>query len=167
MCRVHPNKNPHMPFGIRGVLIEIEHPEVCSGIPDRVSLCIKECNPLCAAGAEAPSRTASFVCHTTPHFGSTSRRDSYSVAAIIHDMGRKVNTQFQCKRDEIGSWGVYFCRSVLSWISRRSEIMVLESKKPWGVRCQRPSKVFWASPCSRNFCSAFSRGAKGSIYFFS
>lgn len=34
----------------------------------------------------------SFVCHTTPHFGSTSRRDSYSVGHIIHDMEKKVNT---------------------------------------------------------------------------
>ena len=33
-----------------------------------------------AAGAEASSRTEkSFVCQTTPHFGSTSREVSYSV----------------------------------------------------------------------------------------
>ena len=34
-----------------------------------------------AAGAEISSRTMSFVCQTTPHFGSTSREVSYSVRA--------------------------------------------------------------------------------------
>ena len=32
----------------------------------------------------------------------------------------------------------------LSWISKRSEIMLLDTKKPVGVKCQRPSKVFTA-----------------------
>ena len=32
-----------------------------------------------AAGAEASSRNKSFVCHTTPHLGNTSREVSYSV----------------------------------------------------------------------------------------
>ena len=32
-----------------------------------------------AAGAETPSRNKSFVCHSTPHFDSTSREVSYSV----------------------------------------------------------------------------------------
>ena len=41
---------------------------------------IKEGEIQCAtAGAAALSRNESFVCQTTPHFGSTSRRVSYSV----------------------------------------------------------------------------------------
>ena len=34
----------------------------------------------------------SFVCHSTPHFDSTSREVSYSVANIIHQVAQKVNT---------------------------------------------------------------------------
>ena len=32
-----------------------------------------------------------FVCHSTPHFDSTSREVSYSVAPIIHHKEEKVN----------------------------------------------------------------------------
>ena len=32
-----------------------------------------------------------FVCHSTPHFDSTSREVSYSVAHIIHHKEEKVN----------------------------------------------------------------------------
>ena len=35
-----------------------------------------------------------FVCHSTPHFDSTSRKASYSVAHIIHYLAEKVNPQF-------------------------------------------------------------------------
>ena len=35
-----------------------------------------------------------FVCHSTPHFDSTSREESYSVAPIIHHKEEKVNPQF-------------------------------------------------------------------------
>ena len=35
-----------------------------------------------------------FVCHSTPHFDSTSREESYSVAPIIHHLAEKVNPQF-------------------------------------------------------------------------
>ncbi len=35
-----------------------------------------------------------FVCHSTPHFDSTSREESYSVAPIIHYKVEKVNPQF-------------------------------------------------------------------------
>ena len=35
-----------------------------------------------------------FVCHSTPHFDSTSREVSYSVAHIIHHLAEKVNPQF-------------------------------------------------------------------------
>ena len=35
-----------------------------------------------------------FVCHSTPHFDSTSRKASYSVAHIIHYLTEKVNPQF-------------------------------------------------------------------------
>ena len=35
-----------------------------------------------------------FVCHSTPHFDSTSRKVSYSVAPIIHHLAEKVNPQF-------------------------------------------------------------------------
>ena len=42
--------------------------------PDRVSLLHKGgLTPICAAGADTSSRKTSFVCQTTPHFGSTSR----------------------------------------------------------------------------------------------
>ena len=50
-------------------------------LPDRVSLLIKENIHYDAAGAKTPSRIKSFVCHTTPHSDSTSRRVSYSVRA--------------------------------------------------------------------------------------
>ena len=36
-----------------------------------------------------------FVCHSTPHFDSTSRKVSYSVAPIIHIFSPKVNTLFE------------------------------------------------------------------------
>ena len=56
---------------------------ICGGsvdrLPDRVSLLIKENFLYDAAGAEILSRIQSFVCHTTPHSDSTSRRVSYSV----------------------------------------------------------------------------------------
>ena len=42
-------------------------------------------SPYEAAGAKIPSRTMSFVCHTTPHSGSTSRRTLYSDSRTIHD----------------------------------------------------------------------------------
>ena len=32
-----------------------------------------------------------FVCHSTPHFDSTSRKASYSVGPIIHHLAEKVN----------------------------------------------------------------------------
>ena len=32
-----------------------------------------------------------FVCHSTPHFDSTSRKASYSVEPIIHYLAEKVN----------------------------------------------------------------------------
>ena len=35
-----------------------------------------------------------FVCHSTPHFDSTSREEPYSVAPIIHHKEEKVNPQF-------------------------------------------------------------------------
>ena len=35
-----------------------------------------------------------FVCHSTPHFDSTSRKASYSVGPIIHHLAEKVNPQF-------------------------------------------------------------------------
>ena len=35
-----------------------------------------------------------FVCHSTPHFDSTSREEPYSVALIIHHKEEKVNPQF-------------------------------------------------------------------------
>ena len=35
-----------------------------------------------------------FVCHSTPHFDSTSREEPYSVAPIIHHLAEKVNPQF-------------------------------------------------------------------------
>ena len=35
-----------------------------------------------------------FVCHSTPHFDSTSRKVSYSVAPIIHHLAEKVNPYF-------------------------------------------------------------------------
>ena len=35
--------------------------------------------PIWAAGAETSSRNESFVCRTTPHYGSTLREASYSV----------------------------------------------------------------------------------------
>lgn len=35
-----------------------------------------------------------FVCHSTPHFDSTSREKPYSVALIIHHKEEKVNPQF-------------------------------------------------------------------------
>ena len=57
--------------------------QICGGsadqLPDRVSLLIKENIHYDAAGAKTPSRIKSFVCHTTPHSDSTSRRASYSV----------------------------------------------------------------------------------------
>lgn len=37
----------------------------------------------------------SFVRQTTPHYGGTSRRASYSVAPIIHEQAKKVNTFFE------------------------------------------------------------------------
>ena len=46
---------------------------------DRVSPSIKEVIQYGAAGADTSSRTRSFVCHSTPHFDSTSREVSYSV----------------------------------------------------------------------------------------
>ena len=36
----------------------------------------------------------SFVCHSTPHFDSTSREEPYSVALIIQHKEEKVNPQF-------------------------------------------------------------------------
>ena len=36
-----------------------------------------------------PSRTKSFVCQTTPHFGSTSREVSYSVRSYHTRYARK------------------------------------------------------------------------------
>ena len=62
----------HTPADIR----QQNQPTVSS---DRVSLCIKEILHYGAAGADTPSRTVSFVCQTTPHFGSTLREVSYSV----------------------------------------------------------------------------------------
>ena len=35
-----------------------------------------------------------FVCHSTPHFDSTSREEPYSVGLIIHHLAEKVNPQF-------------------------------------------------------------------------
>ena len=32
-----------------------------------------------------------FVCHSTPHFDSTSREEPYSVGLIIHHLAEKVN----------------------------------------------------------------------------
>ena len=47
------------------------------------------------AGADTPSRTKSFVCQTTPHYGSTSRRAPTLFSCIIHDMRTKVKTFFE------------------------------------------------------------------------
>ena len=47
-----------------------------------------------AAGAEASSRTKSFVCHTTPHSGSTSREVSYSVRGYDTRKVRKCKSLF-------------------------------------------------------------------------
>ena len=56
-----------------------ENGNVYQPLSDRVSLQHSGGVPVWAAGAETPSRTKSFVCRTTPHYGSTSRGVSYSV----------------------------------------------------------------------------------------
>ena len=48
-----------------------------------------------AAGAEISSRTVSFVCQTTPHFGSTSREVSYSVPPYHTSNYRKSKSLFR------------------------------------------------------------------------
>ena len=44
----------------------------------------------------------SFVCQTTPHFGSTSRRVPTLFLHIIHDQEEKVNTFFDFISTEYG-----------------------------------------------------------------
>ena len=52
--------------------------------PDRVSLhTYKEIFLYAQRVRNTSSRTKSFVCQTTPHFGSTSRKVSYSVRSYI------------------------------------------------------------------------------------
>jgi len=56
-----------------------------------------------------------FVCHSTPHFDSTSREEPYSVGPIIHHLAEKVNPQFAFfdkifpkeKANRYGGWLVY------------------------------------------------------------
>lgn len=79
-----------------------------------------------AAGADTLSRAKPFVCHSTPHFDSTSRKVSYSVLPYHTRTDRKSKVLFY--RD--------FERS---WTSSKSEMMELLIKKPRAVKCQRPS----------------------------
>ena len=42
-----------------------------------------------------------FVCHSTPHFDSTSREETYSVAVIIHHQEKNVNSQYTFLQDKL------------------------------------------------------------------
>ena len=46
-----------------------------------------------AAGADTSSRNKSFVCHSTPHFDSTSRKAPTLFVPIIHETSEKVKRQ--------------------------------------------------------------------------
>jgi len=72
---------------------------VAAGISRQIRLTeyrcyIKEMILYGAAGADTSSRTKSFVCQTTPHYGSTSREVPTLFAHIIHHAQEKVNKKF-------------------------------------------------------------------------
>ena len=62
-----------------------------------------------------------FVCHSTPHFDSTSRKVSYSVAPIIHHLAEKVNPYFLllAKKSGNGQRQVKRTRSVQRYVRVR------------------------------------------------
>ena len=77
------------------------------------------------AGAEPLSRRNSFVCQTTPHFGSTSRRGSYSVGGYCTLFCRT------CK----GVFVIFLTKFLLRYLLEGAP----GSARPTGAPCPEPS----------------------------
>ena len=98
-------------------------------------------------------RTVRKVLGDSLHTFSSVRK--YESLPLPYEHGGK---DIPCRRD-FYSFPMVFVRSCMS---SRSDMMELLTKKPRGVKCQRPSKVFSAKPASMHFSRDFSSGAKGS-----